>query len=87
MLCIHLLQQWFSLSNPAMEVALIEVPTTRRFAGVDLISDRIPDETTILAFRHLLEKHGLGSRSLIPSWFTSVNGTWRCGKARSLMPS
>ena len=46
---IHLLQQWTSLSDPAMEEALIEVPTKRRFAGIELISDRIPDETTILA--------------------------------------
>ncbi len=52
MLKIHLMQQWYSLSDPAMEDALIEVATIRRFAGIDLISDRIPDETTILAFRH-----------------------------------
>jgi len=62
MLRVHLLKQWYSLSDPAMEEALIEVPTMRRFAGIDLIGDRIPDETTILAFRHLLEKHGLGER-------------------------
>ena len=62
MLRIHLLQQWYSLSDPAMEEALIEVPTMRRFAGIELISDRIPDETTILSFRHLLEKHGLGEQ-------------------------
>jgi IS5 family transposase len=62
MLRIHLLQQWYSLSDPAMEEALIEVPTMRRFAGIELISDRIPDETTILTFRHLLEKHGLGEQ-------------------------
>jgi transposase, IS5 family len=60
MLRIHLIQQWYSLSDPAMEDALIEVPTMRRFAGIDLISDRIPDETTILSFRHLLEKNKLG---------------------------
>ncbi len=60
MLRIHLLQQWYSLSDPAMEEALIEVPTMRRFAGIDWITDRIPDETTILSFRHLLEKHDLG---------------------------
>ena len=53
MLRVHLLQQWYSLSDPAMEEALIEVPTMRRFAGIELISDRIPDETTILTFRHL----------------------------------
>jgi IS5 family transposase len=62
MLRIHLMQQWYSLSDPAREEALIEVPTMRRFAGIDLISDRIPDETTILTFRHLLEKHDLGDR-------------------------
>jgi IS5 family transposase len=62
MLRIHLLQQWYSLSDPAMEEALIEVPTMRRFAGIELISDRIPDETTILTFRHLLEKHALGEQ-------------------------
>jgi IS5 family transposase len=62
MLRIHLMQQWYSLSDPGMEEALIEVPTMRRFAGIDMISDRIPDETTILAFRHLLEKHDLGEQ-------------------------
>jgi IS5 family transposase len=42
--------------------ALIEVPTMRRFAGMDLITGLIPDETTILIFRHLLEKHKLGEQ-------------------------
>ena len=60
MLRIHLMQQWYSLSDPAMEDALIEVATIRRIAGIDMISDRIPDETTILSFRHLLEKNNLG---------------------------
>jgi IS5 family transposase len=62
MLRSHLMQQWFSLSDPGMEEVRIKVPTMRRFAGIDLISDRIPDETTILAFRHLLEKHNLGDQ-------------------------
>lgn len=62
MLRIHLMQQWFSLSDPTMEETLIEVPSMSRFAGIDLIRDRIPDETTILAFRHLLEKHNLGDQ-------------------------
>jgi IS5 family transposase len=65
MLRIHLLQQWYDLSDPAMEDALIEVSTMRRFAGIALITDRIPDETTILAFRHLLEKHDLGKQGTI----------------------
>ena len=65
MLRIHLLQQWYSLSDPAMEEALIEVPTMRRFAGIDLISDRIPDATTILSFRHLLEKHVFADNEVV----------------------
>ncbi len=60
MLPIHLLQQWYSLSDPPMVEALIEVLTKRLFANIDLISDRIPDETTIQTFRHLLVKHGPG---------------------------
>jgi transposase len=67
MLRIHLLQQWYSLSDPAMEEALIEVPTMRRFAGIELISDRIPDETTILTFRTCWRSTGWASRSLTPS--------------------
>jgi IS5 family transposase len=62
MLRIHLLQQWYDLSDPAMEDALIEVATMRRFAGIFLITDRIPYETTILAFRHLLEQNNLGEK-------------------------
>lgn len=45
-----------------MEEALIEVPTMRRFAGIERISDRISDETTILTIRHLLERHELGEQ-------------------------
>jgi len=62
MLRVHLLQQWYDLRDPAMEDALIEVATMRRFAGIALITDRIPDETTILAFRHLLEEKDLGAQ-------------------------
>ena len=43
-----------------MEDALIEVATLRLFEGIDLISEKIPDETTILCLRHLLKKHGRG---------------------------
>ena len=50
MLRVHLMQPWYNLSDPAMEDALIEVATMRRFAGISLITDRIPDETTILAY-------------------------------------
>jgi IS5 family transposase len=59
MLRIHLLQQWFNLSDPAMEEMLIDSESMRRFAGINLMDDPVPDETTILKFRHLLEKHRL----------------------------
>lgn len=44
MLQVHLMQQWYDLRDPGMENALIEVPTMRRFAGIDLICDWIPDD-------------------------------------------
>src|SRR3569623_47086 len=59
MLQIHFLQQWFGLSDPAMEEALYDVPLYRDFAGLDGGMTRLPDESTILRFRHLLETHGL----------------------------
>lgn len=64
MLRIHLLQQWFTLSDPLMEEMLIDTPCFRRFAGIDMIEDRIPDETTILNFRHLLEEHRIAEQIL-----------------------
>jgi transposase, IS5 family len=59
MLRVHYLQQWFGLSDPAMEEALHDVPLYREFARLDGALDRLPDETTILRFRHLLERHDL----------------------------
>jgi IS5 family transposase len=64
MLRIHFMQQWFTLSDPAMEEALHDVPLFRDFAGLGGWDDRLPDETTILRFRHLLEKHDLAPRIL-----------------------
>ena len=64
MLRVHFLQQWFSLSDPAMEEALHDVPLYREFAGLDGAVVRLPDETTILRFRHLLEAHDLAARML-----------------------
>jgi IS5 family transposase len=58
MLRIHYVQQWFALSDPAMEEALHDMPVFREFAKLDDAA-RLPDETTILRFRHLLEKHDL----------------------------
>ena len=59
MLRVHLLQNWFGYSDPAMEEALYETTILRQFAGLNL--ERIPDETTILNFRRLLEKHELAA--------------------------
>lgn len=59
MLRIHLMQQWFGYSDPAMEEALHDMPLLRGFAGLDAGTSRLPDETTILRFRRLLETHDL----------------------------
>ena len=64
MLRIHFMQQWFTLSDPAMEEALHDMPLFREFAGLGGWSDRLPDETTILRFRHLLEQHKLAPKIL-----------------------
>ena len=64
MLRIHYLQQWFGLSDPAMEEALHDVPLYREFAKLDDAQARLPDETTILRFRHLLERHDLAKDML-----------------------
>ena len=64
MLRIHFMQQWFNLSDPAMEESLHDIPLFREFAGLDSWSERLPDETTILRFRHLLDKHRLAPQIL-----------------------
>ena len=86
MLRIHCLQLWWNLSDPAMEEELHERPLYRRFAGLDG-APRVPDETTILRFRHLLEKqrlapqvlaiinHGLARQGLMLKTGTVVDAT------------
>jgi len=64
MLRIYFMQQWYALSDPAMEDALYEIESMRRFAHLDLADDAMPDETTILNFRHLLEQHGLTAQMM-----------------------
>ena len=59
MLRIYCLQQWYQLSDPGAEEALYDIQSMRTFAGLELGRDAIPDETTILNFRHLLERHDL----------------------------
>ena len=59
MLRIYFMQNWFNLSDPAAEDALYDSESMRHFAGIELQDDAIPDESTILRFRHLLEQHRL----------------------------
>ena len=70
MLRIHFMQQWFGLSDPAMEEALHDVPLYCQFARLDPGATRLPDETTILRFRHLLEAHSLSEQML-----STINAT------------
>jgi len=69
MLRIYFLQQWFNLSDPQAEDAIYDSESMRRFAHVELGDDVVPDETTILRFRHLLEEHRLTA-----ALFETVNG-------------
>ena len=68
MLRVHLMQNWFALSDPAMEEALYEIASMRQFAGLSLTKP-IPHETTILNFRRLLERYELSADIL-----SRVNG-------------
>ena len=60
MLRIHFLQHWFELSDPGAEEALYDSRAMRQFVGIDLGKEPVPDETTILNFRHLMERYDLG---------------------------
>lgn len=62
MLRIYFLQQWYALSDPGAEEALYDMESMRRFAQLDLQDDAIPDETTILKFRRLIETHELSQQ-------------------------
>ncbi|HVA56219.1 MAG TPA: IS5 family transposase [Gammaproteobacteria bacterium] len=62
MLRIHFMQLWFNQSDPGMEDLIYESESVRRFAGVELGIDAVPDESTILRFRHTLERHGLAEQ-------------------------
>jgi len=71
---IHFLQQWFGLSDPAMEEALHDTPLYCEFARLEATMERLPDETTILRFRHLLEEHELGIQLLATIKTLIANG-------------
>lgn len=79
MLRIHFLQHWYGYSDPGMEEALHDIPVLRRFAGLDAGVSRMPDETTILNFRHLLEAHQL-AESLFQEvvWLLTERGLILC---------
>src|SRR5512139_2203525 len=62
MLRIYFMQNWFNLSDPQAEDSLYDSESMRRFAGLELAEDAVPDESTILRFRHLLEEHRLTER-------------------------
>jgi IS5 family transposase len=62
MLRLHCRQQWFNLSDPAVEEALYDSRAMRQFVGIDLGREPVPDETTICKFRHLLEAHQIGAQ-------------------------
>lgn len=62
MLRIYFMQHWFALSDPGAEEALYDSRVMREFAQIDLGEEPVPDETTILNFRHLMEKHELGGK-------------------------
>ena len=62
MLRLYFVQQWFNLSDPAVEEALYDSAVLRQFVGIDLGREPVPDETTACRFRHLLEEHQLGAR-------------------------
>lgn len=64
MLRVYFLQQWFNLSDPAVEESLYDIISMRAFAKIDLGQEPVPDETTICKFRHLLERHELGPKIL-----------------------
>ena len=61
MLRVYFLQQWFNLSDPGAEDAIYDSESMRRFVGIELGVDTVPDESTILRFRRLIEKHDLGA--------------------------
>src|SRR5258707_7632088 len=80
MLRIYFLQQWFNLSDPQAEDAIYDSESMRRFVRVELGDEVVPDETTILRFRHLLEQHGLTQ-----AIFDSIAGMLE--ERRLLLPS
>ena len=82
MLRIYFLQQWYALADEALEDAIYDSQAMRDFVGIDLAIESVPDATTLLRFRHLLEKHALTQRKRqrISTFFPAT-------ERRTLIPS
>ncbi len=88
MLRLHCLQQWFNLSDPAVEEALYDSQAMRQFVGVALGREPVPDETTICKFRHLLEAHQLGEQLFARiGAYLPPTGSRSAGALSSMPPS
>ena len=81
MLRIHFMQQWFTLSDPGMEEAFFDTPLLREFAQLDEFA-RLPDESTILRFRHRLEKHKLAEQMALRRFVWNLQATIDSSRAR-----
>ena len=86
MLRIYFLQQWFNLSDPAVEEALYDSAVMRQFVGIDLGCEPAPDETTVCKFRHLLEEHQRLPESCIPGPQYLPQMTWVGRAAQKSQP-
>ena len=62
MLRMYLMQNWFNLSDEGIEEAIYDSYAMRSFLGINFIDEQVPDATTLLKFRHLLEKHHIGEK-------------------------
>ena len=82
MLRIHLLQHWFNLADNAVEEALYDIASLRRFVGIDLGLERVPDETTVLKFRHLLQEARPGREAVCRSR-PGAAAQWLCAEDRA----
>ena len=71
MLRMYLLQCWFSLSDEGVEGTIYDSYAMRKFMGINFLDQDVPDATTLLHFRHLLEEHGIGKL-----FFDAINAVW-----------
>ena len=86
MLRMYLLQVWFSLSDEGVEDAVYDSYAMRRFMGLDFTTEQVPDATTLLHFRHLLEKHRLGQKLLAAQQEMFEEQGWVMRGGRSWTP-